>query len=97
MKIMITWQLHPGKFHDILELFSNMEASEEQSFMGKMKLIGRWHDVVRGSGAAVYEADSAEDISAYALRWNEHMDLDISVVLDDVECKAVGKKFSSGN
>ena len=96
MKILITWQLHPGKLHDIMGAFSQMSAEEEQSLMGNMKLIGRWHDVVRGSGAAIYEADSAEDVSAYAMNWNEHMDLDISVVLDDAECKALGQKMSGG-
>jgi hypothetical protein len=95
MKVMITWQLHEGKLHDILGAFAAMTAEEEQALMGGMKLIGRWHDVVRGSGAAVYEADSAADVSAYALQWNEHMDLDISVVLDDEETKALGKNVSS--
>ena len=93
MKVLITWQLHEGKLHDILGAFAEMTAEEETSLMGNMKLIGRWHDVVRGSGAAVYETDRAEDVSAYALQWNEHMDLDISIVLDDAETKALGKKL----
>ena len=91
MKVLITWQLHEGKFAEILSHFSHMTAEEEQALMGdNMKLIGRWHDLVRGTGAAVYETDSVEAVSAYSLHWNSHMDLDISIVLDDAETKAVG-------
>lgn len=94
MKVLITWQLHEGKLHDILGAFAEMTAAEEKTIMGDMKLIGRWHDVVRGSGAAVYETNDAEAVSAYALQWNEHMDLDISIVLNDDEAKALGKKVA---
>jgi hypothetical protein len=95
MKVMITWQLHEGQLHDVLAAFAEMSAEEESELMGNMKLIGRWHDVVRGSGAAIYEADSEADVSAYALTWNGVMDLDISVVLDDDETKALGKTLLS--
>ena len=68
-----------------------MTAEQEESLMGeKLKLISRWHDLVRGTGAAVFETDSAETISAYALNWNQFMDLDISVVVDDATAKAIG-------
>lgn len=95
MKIMLTWQLHQGKLQDILETFTKMKPEEEAVLMGSVKLIGRWHDPVRGRGAAIYEADSAEDVAAYALQWNRHMDLDISVVLDDEETRALGERMAS--
>ena len=97
MKFLITWQLHDDKIHDTLALFSQMTEDQEAALMGDdMRLIGRWHDLVRGSGAAIYESDSAEAISKYSLAWNKHMDLDISVVVDDAEAKAIGKK-AAGN
>lgn len=95
MKFLITWQLHSETHHDTLDLFSKMTAEQEQALMGDMKLIGRWHDVIRGTGAAVYEAESAEVVSAYSLRWNKYMDLDVSIVLDDEETKELGKKMAS--
>jgi hypothetical protein len=95
MKIMLTWELHPGRLQEALEIFSNMKPDEEAVLMGSVTLIGRWHDPVRGRGAAIYEADSAEDIAAYALQWNDKMDLDISIVLDDAETRALGRRMAN--
>jgi hypothetical protein len=95
MKIMLTWQLHQGRLMEALELFTNMKPDEEDVLMGSVQLIGRWHDPVRGRGAAIYEADSAEDVAAYALQWNDKMDLDISVVLDDKETRALGRRMAN--
>lgn len=97
MKVMLTWQLHPGKFDEIHSHFSHMSAEEEQALMGDdLKLIGRWHDIIRGSGAAIYETDNAVAVSTFARHWNPHMDMDVSIVLDDDECKAVGLKLEAG-
>lgn len=91
MKFLIQWQLHEGKLHDTLSLFSKMSAEEEQAMMGdQIKLITRWHDLVGGSGVGIYESDSAEAISSYALAWNRFMDVDISVVVDDDAARAIG-------
>jgi hypothetical protein len=96
MKIMISWQLHEGKLHDTLSLFSAMSAEQEQAMMGdQLRLIGRWHDLVRGTGVAIYETENAAALSTYALQWNEHMDLDIAVVTDDDEARAIGKTLSN--
>ncbi len=84
MKFLITWKIHEGKIQNTLSLFAQMSAAQEQSLMGEgVELIGRWHDLVRGTGAAIYEADSAEALSAYSLNWSQSMDLDISMVVDD--------------
>ncbi|HSH10126.1 MAG TPA: DUF3303 family protein [Oceanipulchritudo sp.] len=96
MKFLITWQIHEGKLHETLALFSQMTPKQEKALMGKeMKLLGRWHDLVRGTGAAIYQTDSAETISAFSLSWNQYMDLDISVVLDDAETRALGKAMAA--
>ncbi len=93
MKFLITWQIHEGKLHDTLALFSEMSAEQEEALMGgKMKLLNRWHDLVRGTGAAIYETDSAEAISAFSLNWNKFMDLDISVVVDDETARDIGRR-----
>lgn len=97
MKFLITWQLHEGKLHDTLSLFSKMTTEEEQAMMGdQIKLLTRWHDLVSGSGVAIVESDSAEALSAYALGWNGSMDVDISVVVDDETAKAIGDQLPSG-
>lgn len=92
MKFLVSWQLHEGKLHDTLQAFAEMTAQQEQSMMGdKLKLIGRWHDLVRGTGVAIFETDDAVAMSTYALQWNEHMDMDIAIVTDDDEARSIGK------
>jgi hypothetical protein len=53
-------------------------------------------DFVRGSGVAVYEADSVEAISAYSLNWNRVMDLDIAAVVDDDTARSIGAQMDAG-
>ncbi len=92
MKFLITWQMHEGKLHDTLSVFSTMSAEQEQSLMGdQIRLVGRWHDLVRGTGVAILESDNATALSAYALNWNQHMDMDIAVVVDDDEARSIGQ------
>ncbi|CAB5104718.1 hypothetical protein D3OALGA1CA_1653 [Olavius algarvensis associated proteobacterium Delta 3] len=96
MKIMLTFQLHENKLHDTLTMFSHMTTEQEQALMGeKLKLLGRWHNLVSGEGFALFECDSAEAVSAYALNWNKYMDLEAAVVVDDDEAKAIGNAMSS--
>jgi hypothetical protein len=94
MKFLITWQIHEGKLHDTLALFSQMTELQERALMtDDVRLLSRWHDLIRGTGAAVYEAASVEALSAYALNWNRFMDLDISAVVDDDGARALGKQL----
>jgi hypothetical protein len=94
MKLMVTWQMRPGKLHETLKKFSNLTPEAEQSLAGKrIRLIGRWHDLVRGRGVAIYEVESAEDLAWYSLAWNDVMDLEVAVVLDDVETRALGQRL----
>jgi len=89
---MITWQFHQGKLHDGLSLFLQMTPEQDRADRGSnIKLIGRWHDLVRGRGVAICESDSAEAISNWALKWNSLLDVDVAVVLDDNEARALGK------
>jgi hypothetical protein len=92
MKFMVTWQMHPGKLHDTLAKFSKMTPEQDAALGGKqVRLIGRWHDLARGRGVAIFECASAEALSRYALAWNGVMDVDVAVVLDDEEARAVGR------
>lgn len=96
MKFLVTWQLHDGKLHDTLSMFSKVSDEEEAAMMGdQIRMLGRWHDLVGGSGVAIIESDSAEAISAYALGWSRTMDIDVSPVVDDAEAKALGQQLES--
>jgi len=93
MKFMITWQFHPGKLAEGLAHFSQMTKEQDEQDRGaSIKLIGRWHDLARGRGVAICESDSAEAVSNWALNWNSILDVDVALVLDDEETRALGKK-----
>jgi hypothetical protein len=86
--------MHPGKLQEVLPKFANLTAEQDQALMGKdVKLIGRWHDLVRGRGVCIFESSNPEAVSRYSLNWSAAMDLDISVVLDDPETRALGKSL----
>jgi hypothetical protein len=69
-----------------------MTPEQDKADQGGIKLIGRWHDLARGRGVIICESDSAEVVSNWALNWNSILDLDVAVVLDDNEVRALGKK-----
>lgn len=93
MKFMITWRFQPGKLHEGLAHFAQMTPEQDKADQGSsIKLIGRWHDLTRGRGVIICESDSAEAVSNWALNWNSILDLDVAIVLDDNETRALGKK-----
>ncbi len=93
MKFMLTWEVHPEKRHEVFKAFSQMSVQDDQADTGKkIKLIGRWHDVARFAGYALFEADDAKAMANWALNWNSNMDiLDVVPVLDDEEAREVGR------
>jgi hypothetical protein len=96
MKFMVQWRVFPELRHDVLKGFSMMSDDDLQNDLGdEIKLIGRWHDVSRFEGVAICECDNAQAMANWALNWNNAMELETSVVLDDDEVRALGKaRFS---
>jgi hypothetical protein len=93
MKLMVTWKIHPGKLPEALASFSQLTPEQDQAVMGpRLRLIGRWHDLVRGRGVAIFDSDSVEALSTYSLNWNGVMDLEVGLVLDDAETRAAAGK-----
>ena len=96
MKFMVSWQMHEGKLHETLAMFSGMTPEQDQQMMGdQIQLLGRWHDLVRGTGVAIVESSSADAVSAYCLQWNSQMDLDIAMVVDDDEARSLGAQLQA--
>ncbi|WP_064609435.1 DUF3303 domain-containing protein [Photobacterium sp. J15] len=94
MTFLITWQLHQGKLHPTLAHFSQLTEQQDQEMMGEdIKMIGRWHDLVSGTGIAICESDNIEAVTAYALRWNNEMDISLQVVVDDEQARALGNRL----
>ena len=49
--------------------------------------------MVNGSGVAIFETDDINAITAYAMGWNQFMDLDISPVVDDETGREIGRNL----
>jgi hypothetical protein len=93
MKFMVTWRVHTDKRQDVFKVFSQMTPADDKKDTGdKIKLIGRWHDLSQFTGVAICESDDAQAVASWALNRNSSLDLTTSVVLDDEEARAVGRK-----
>jgi hypothetical protein len=95
MKFMITWQMKPGRLHEALELFASLPTEPGQPEAPGIHLIGRWHDLVRGKGVALCEADDPVAVSNWCLNWNSLLDFEIGIVHDDDETRAIGRARSN--
>ena len=92
MKFMLTWRVHPDKKQVAFNAFCQMTAEDDKKDMGeKIKLIGRWHDLSQMTGVAVCESDDALAVASWALNWNNVLDVETVVVLDDEEARTVGR------
>ncbi|MFM7087340.1 MAG: DUF3303 domain-containing protein [Cyanobium sp.] len=92
MKFMITWQFKPDKLHEGLDFFSRIPAEHLAADHGpEIRLIGRWHDLVRGRGVLICESDHPVAVSTWCLNWNTLIDLDLAIVHDDAETQAIGQ------
>jgi len=92
MKFMVTWEVHDHARHDALAAFSHMTDEELAADTGDdIRMIGRWHDLAGFTGVAICESDSAEAMANFALNWNEILDIDVRMVFDDDEARAIGR------
>jgi len=95
MKFMITWQMKPGRLHEALDVFSHIPADQLAAEPGpSIRMIGRWHDLVRGKGVVICESDDPVAVSNWTLNWNTLLDLEIGIVHDDDETQAIGRQRS---
>jgi len=94
MKYLVQWRVHEDKRHETLKVFSSMSEADEEQIMGGVKLIGRWHDVIGFTGAAIVETDDTKALSKWLLHWNGTMDLEATPVFDDEETRAMGREFA---
>ena len=95
MTFLITWQLYQGRLHPVLAHFAKLTEEQDKAVMGPdVKMIGRWHDLVSGTGVCIVESDSAEAVTAYALKWNNDMDITVQPVVDDAMARELGERLS---
>ncbi|MGR5066636.1 DUF3303 domain-containing protein [Photobacterium sp. DNB22_13_2] len=95
MTFLISWQLYQGRLHPVLAHFSKLTEEQDKALMGpEITLIGRWHDLVSGTGVCIVESDSVEAVTAYALKWNSEMEITVQPVVDDAMAREMGERLS---
>lgn len=92
MKFMVTWKVHQDKREEIMKLWCSLSPEERADTGSDVELIGRWHNEAEMTGVAILESASAAALSAYLLKWNPWMDMDVAPVLDDEESALVGRE-----
>jgi len=96
MLFLSKWRMHPGKAQEAYKVFSQLPAGDEVGDGGgKIRLIGRWHDVSGGTGVAISECDDPQALALWSLNWTMMMDIEITPVVADEEAKAIGKAMGS--
>jgi len=97
MKLMVQWECHPEKRHDVFSGWAEMELADYQAMAGpNVKTIGRWHDVINARGVVILETDDAAALSMSLLKWNSVVDFDVAVVHEDEEAHAIVRKHLAG-
>ena len=93
MKLMAYWKIHQDNRQDVFSSFAAMELEEYQSQQGpNVKIIGRWHDVINGTGVAICETDDLDALAQWVMPYQAVCDFEIVPVLDDEEAHSTARK-----
>ena len=98
MKLMIHWQIHHDKRHDVLTAWAGMDLDDYRTQQGAaIKVLGRWHDLINLTGVAICDTDDAEALALWLMKWNAVCDFEIVPVLDDEEAHAAAQKAAAAS
>lgn len=94
MKFMVHWEVHLDKRQDVMAAFASMELADYKAGPGpKIKVVGRWHDVMNMTGFVLCEADDVGDMARWITQWHTVCDFDIVPVLEDEEAHALAREM----
>lgn len=96
MKFMVSWSVDQDKWLPILEQWGSMTAEQHADAGPGVTIVGRWHDTGGRTGVAIMEASDVSALSTYLGKWNPHMDMDVTPVLDDAEAAEVARALMAG-
>ena len=84
MKFIVRWQVPHHNRHEVFKSFGAMSDEDIAKDMSGVKLVGRWHDLSRGTGALIAETNDPAALTDFLLHWNGAIDiLETTPVLDD--------------
>lgn len=96
MKFMVHWSIDQDKWLPILEQWASMSDAERADAGPEVSIIGRWHDTGGRTGVLIAETSSVAALYTYLGKWNPHMDVEVTPVLDDAESAAVARAVIGG-
>jgi hypothetical protein len=93
MKFMVHWKIHQSNRPAVFSGFAAMELAEYQSQQGpNVEIIGRWHDVINGTGVAICETDDLDALAQWLMPYQEVCDFECVPALDDAEAHETARK-----
>lgn len=81
MKFMVSWKISPCHHQASGERFLKGGALPPEG----VRLIGRWHAPGSVMGWAILEADDVKGVYQHAAEWANHLELQVTPVLEDAE------------
>ena len=71
MLFYVKYQVDRDKQADTQAFFANMSEEERaKEAPDGVNLVGRWHELPKGWGAAIVEAESQEALTAWTMSWS---------------------------
>ena len=96
MQFMVTWTLYKETFDEALTYFSQMTAEDDREQLGDaVTMVGRWNDLVSGTGVAIFESDDLSAVNDFCLNWTNVCKMKITPVLDDEKVRAIWRARAS--
>jgi hypothetical protein len=92
MIFLCEYQIDRDKQSDTQAFFANMTQEQIDDEQGKVKQIGRWHDLPNGCGWIVVDTDNQEDLTAWIMGWSGMATFPIvTPVVDDNTARKIVK------
>lgn len=85
MKYITSWTLPTGEGYRATVAQFLKDGGQPPA---SVKMIGRWHGT-NGKGFMVAESDDPKAVFTFFAQWQEFMDLDSTMAVDDTEAAAV--------
>jgi len=96
MQFMVTWTLYKETFDEAMTYFSQMTAEDDREQLGDaVTMVGRWNDLVSGTGVAIFESDDLSAVNDFCLNWTNVCEMKITPVLDDEKVRAIWRARAS--
>ena len=88
---LLTWKVEHTRKMEVFKAFSEMTVADDAAAeeAAGIRSIARVHSPSDGSGVAICEAASVENVHAYCMNWAPFLNCTVTGVLDDAAARKV--------